>query len=122
MNASLWSEIRRLHLVHGIYKKEIARRLQLSVKTVRRALKCDAPPLERVIRFRESKLDFFKETIVSLLADYPGLSAIRIYEKISEKGYQGSITILRTYLRKVRPVKREVFVRIETEPGEEAQV
>lgn len=121
MNVSLWSEIRRLHLVQGVYKKEIARRLGLSVKTVRRSLKSEAPPSEKIIRLRESKLDSFRETIVSLLADYPGLSAVRIYEKISEKGYKGSLTILRYYLRKVRPVKREAFVRIETEPGEEAQ-
>lgn len=122
MNATLWSEIRRLHLAHGIYKKEIARRLGLSVKTVRKAIKRETPPPEKITRLRESKLDSFKETIVSLLSDYPGLSAIRIYEKIREQGYRGSLTILRYYLRKVRPVKKEVFVRIETEPGIEAQV
>ena len=35
---SQWAEIRHLHLVEGMAKKEIARRLQVDVKTVRRAV------------------------------------------------------------------------------------
>ncbi len=31
-----WAEVRHLHLVQGVPKKEIARRLKLDVKTVRR--------------------------------------------------------------------------------------
>ena len=42
---SQWAEIRHLHLVEGVPKKEIARRLQLDVKTVRRAV--DRPHGER---------------------------------------------------------------------------
>ena len=41
-----WAEIRHLHLVEGVSKKQIARRLQLDIKTVRRALErlwCMAP-------------------------------------------------------------------------------
>ena len=34
---SEWAEVRHLHLVEKVPKKEIARRLQLDVKTVRRA-------------------------------------------------------------------------------------
>ena len=33
-----WAEVRHLHLVEGAPKKEIARRLKLDVKTVRRAI------------------------------------------------------------------------------------
>ncbi len=35
---SQWAEVRHLHLVEGVPKKEIARRLKLDVKTVRRAI------------------------------------------------------------------------------------
>ena len=35
---SQWVEIRHLYLVEGVAKKRIARRLQLDIKTVRRAL------------------------------------------------------------------------------------
>ena len=34
---SQWAEIRNLHLVEGVAKKQIAQRLQLDIKTVRRA-------------------------------------------------------------------------------------
>ena len=33
-----WAEVRHLHLVEDVPKKEIARRLKLDVKTVRRAI------------------------------------------------------------------------------------
>ena len=35
---SQWAEVRHLHLVEGVPKREIARRLQLDIKTVRRAV------------------------------------------------------------------------------------
>ena len=42
---SQWAEIRHLHLVEGIAKREIARRLQLDIKTVRRAVDRPTPPV-----------------------------------------------------------------------------
>ena len=41
---SQWAEIRHLHLEEGVSKKEIARRLQLDIKTVRRAVDRPTPP------------------------------------------------------------------------------
>ena len=41
---SQWAEIRHLHLVERVPKKEIARRLKLDVKTVRRAISRSTPP------------------------------------------------------------------------------
>ena len=46
---SQWAEVRHLHLVEGVTKKEIARRLKLDVKTVRRAVGRQTPPV-RVCR------------------------------------------------------------------------
>jgi transposase len=119
MNASLWAEIRRLYFVSRLKKKEIARELSLSVKTVRRALKEETPPVP-LTRERSSQLDPFKEKIASLLKEYPTLSAVRIREEIPE--YQGGMTILKDYVRTIRPRKQEAFLRIETEPGEEGQI
>ena len=42
---SQWVEVRHLHLVEGVPKKEIARRLKLDVKTVRRAIGRPTPPV-----------------------------------------------------------------------------
>lgn len=121
MDAGLWSEIRRLYFADRLPKKQIARRLSISVKTVRRALKIEGPP-GPLTRNRSSLIDPFKEKVASLLGKYPSLSAVRVQEEIAKGGYQGGITILRGYLRGVRPPRREVFLRIETEPGEEAQI
>ena len=42
---SQWAEVRHLHVVEGVPKKEIARRLKLDVKTVRRAIGRPTPPV-----------------------------------------------------------------------------
>ena len=42
---SQWAEIRHQHLVEGVSKKQIARRLQLDIKTVRRAVEQPTPPV-----------------------------------------------------------------------------
>ncbi len=53
---SQWAEVRHLHLVEGVPKKEIARRLKLDVKTVRRAIGRPTPPV-RVSPQRVRSLD-----------------------------------------------------------------
>ena len=42
---SQWAEIRHQHLVEGVSKKQIARRLQLYIKKVRRAVEQPTPPV-----------------------------------------------------------------------------
>ena len=51
-----WAEVRHLHLVEDVPKREIARRLKLDVKTVRRAISQPTPPA-RVSPPRPSSLD-----------------------------------------------------------------
>ena len=46
---SQWAEIRHQHLVEGVAKKQIARRLQLDIKTVRRAVEQPTPPVAGVV-------------------------------------------------------------------------
>ncbi len=121
MDSTLWSEIRQLYLVKRLTQTEVAGRLSISDKTVRRALKHETPPAP-LTRNRPSQLDPFKERIAFLLKEYPSLSGIRIQEEIVKEGYQGGMTILRDYLHGIRPRKQEAFLRIETDPGEEAQI
>jgi transposase len=56
------------------------------------------------------------------LAEYPRLSAVRLYEEIRAAGYEGSYSRLKVYVREVRPVSVEPLVRFETPPGHQAQV
>ena len=65
---SQWADIRHLHLVDGVSKKEIARRLKLDVKTVRRAIGRPTPPV-RMSPQRPSSLDPWRERIKQWLRE-----------------------------------------------------
>lgn len=120
MDTQIWAEIRRLKEVDKLSEREIARRLMISRGKVRRALTC--LPSQRPTRERVSKLDAFQLTVEEILAEYPKLSGVRIFEKLKAAGYSGGVSTVRNYVMKLRGQKREAFVRYETAPGEEAQV
>jgi transposase len=120
VNVELWAEIRALHRVDGLSIRGIARQLRLARNTVRQALRSMDPP--RYIRETSpSKLDAFKGRIADLLAEYPQLSAVRVQEILAAEGYAGSTTILRRYLRRVRPRPIQAFQRTVYQPGDMAQ-
>jgi transposase len=120
MNIETWASIRHLFFVEKLPKKAIARKLHLDIKTVRGAIKRDTFSYGRQ-KTRGSKLNGFKDTIEALLKSYPSLSAVRIHEEIQKMGYEGGISILRDYLKAIRPTPK-AFLYIQTAPAEEAQV
>ncbi len=72
---------------------------------------------------RESKLDPFKAHLHERLGQFPRLSAVRLLEEIQNQGYTGKETILKDYLRAVRPNPVTLAeIRFETKPGVQAQV
>ena len=85
-----WAEIRRAHFVEGVAIRALARRTGLDRKTIRRALRADAP-----LRYERapvaSKLDPHKEEIHRLLRADPWIPATRIRELIAEQGYAGGL-------------------------------
>ena len=121
MDIETWAYIRRLFFIERWGKKAISRHLGMDPKTVRRAIakkEFKGQPQNQP----HSKLDPYKDYILGLLATYPQLNAVRIFEEIRKNGYQGSLPLLRLYLRKTRVKRREAFLRIETLAGEQAQV
>ena len=70
---------------------------------------------------RASKLDPFKGEIIRLLAQH-AYSAQQIFQRLKEQGYQGRYTILKAFVRQVRPKPRPAFLTLHFEPGECAQV
>jgi len=120
MNIETWAYIRHLFFVEKLPKKAIARKLHLDIKTVRGAIKRDTFSYGRQ-KSRGSRLDVFKDKIEALLKSYPSLSAVRIHEEIQKMGYEGGISILRDYLKTIRPPS-QVFLHIQPTPAEEAQV
>ena len=60
---------------------------------------------------RPSKLDPFKPSIMRLLDTHP-YSAQQIFQRLREEGYRGGVSILRDYVRRIRPPRRTVFLKL----------
>jgi len=113
--------IRDLHH-QGLNISQISRETGYHRNTVRKYLTAQTMPVPAPRRIRPSKLDPFKEYIQQRIRDYP-LSAARIYREIQERGFDGKYTIVKDYIRKIRPPTSVPAVfRFETEPGVQAQV
>lgn len=123
MQPQVWAEIRRLNLIEKVSISEIARRLRVSRKTVRKALATEICP-QRIpaTTSRVSKLDPFKDYLNERLVKYPKLPANVLFREIKAQGYNGKLRILEEYVGGVKRKTKEPFLRIETLPGEYAQV
>jgi transposase len=106
----------------GLSISEIARRTGYSRGTIRKYLSSQVPPASKKRSKKPSKLDGYKEYIISRLHEYP-LTAKRIYREIQEKGFTGRYTIVKDFVREVRPnVGVPAVYRYETKPGVQSQV
>jgi transposase len=58
------------------------------------------------------------------LAKYPDLSAVRLREEMARgpQGYTGSTTVLRRYLRQIRPARGRVYQEVHYQPAQAMQV
>jgi transposase len=121
MNVALWAEIRRLAEIDKLSGRAIAQRLHCSRHTVAAALKLQQPPTQSAAP-RASLLDPYLAQIQDLLARYPDLSAVRIREEIARAGYTGSASVLRRYLRKIRPARGRVYQEVHYQPAQALQV
>lgn len=118
--AELRAHMRRLVLVEGLKIETVARRFGVHHGTVRRALR-DEPAGKALPAV--SALDPFKPYIVKRLVELPELSAVRLLGELRDRGYDKSLTLLRYYVASVRqPRARKAYLRLEPEPGEQAQV
>ncbi len=70
---------------------------------------------------RPSKLDAFKPAIQRLLAMH-AYSAAQLFARLQEQGYKGRYSILKTYVRQVRPPRSPAFLTLHFAPGQCAQV
>lgn len=104
----------------GLNAHQIADETGLTAKTVARWMS--------EVSFRKRKgsrcpslLDPFKATVVRLLQHH-NYSAVQILQKIQPAGYEGGYTILKEYVRLVRPPSKPAFLMLSFDPGECAQV
>src|SRR5437867_2452734 len=123
MDIEVWAEIRRLFFREHLSKRHIARKLRVDRKTVNAALAMERYEHKRKAPQRLSKLDQHKDRVGALLKEHPELSAVRIFEEIKRGGYDGQVTVVRDFVRSVRPKSgQEAFVSIDFPPGDAAQV
>jgi transposase len=124
----LVARIRRLHYAEHWKVGTIVAQLGVHHDAVERALGLDSRSglkseglLAR--RVPPSVVDPYKLFICQTLENYPRLTATRILEMVKARGYVGGYDQVKVYVRLVRPKpKSEAFFRLETLPGEQAQV
>jgi transposase len=105
---------------HGLKCRQIARQLNLDHRTVEKWLD-QKQYQQRNSAQRASKLDPFKAQILRMLETHP-YSATQIFQRIKEDAFDGGYTIVKEYVRKVRPPKIKAFLKLSFAPGECAQV
>ncbi|MCC7542758.1 MAG: IS21 family transposase [Deltaproteobacteria bacterium] len=121
-SAELATEIRRLFFAEHWKRGTIATQLGTHPDVVERVLG-HLGPKAGTPRPRPNLLGPFVAFVDETLAQYPKLVCTRIYDMLRGRGYTGSIKTLRRYVRTARPQPRsEVFLRVESLPGEQAQV
>ncbi len=105
----------------GLSISEISRKLGISRTTVRRYLKSGKVPQYH----RDSAGSMIEPFLPSVrdMIDRHNLSAVRIYEELRKKGFQGSYSLVKQYSRPMRSDRKILAVyRYETDPGKQAQV
>jgi transposase len=120
IRVSQWAEIRQMHLVDGLPKKEVARRLGLDVKTVRRALEIEGAPQRRSSPPRGRLLDPHRDQIERWLQEDPKIMAKRIGDLLGPRTGEITDRAVREYVAIVRTrlFPRPAFVHRTHAPGE----
>jgi transposase len=125
----------------GQSNRSIARDLSVNRKTVDRyhswaveqdLLEGSLPPLGDLHQLLEETLNSppppqntstvepYRDLVVKLRKQ--GVEIAAIYERLKEQGYTGSYASVYRFVRQLEPRTPDVTVRVETRPGEEAQV
>lgn len=82
---------------------ECARRLNLSLNTVKRYARVAEPErLKRAPQYRPTLVDPYREHLKRRRSDEPAVSVLRLFEEMKTQGYQGSINLLYRYITQGR--------------------
>ena len=105
--------------------KEIARETGHSINTVRKYVRDKGEVGYRRRAIKPGKLIPFEGYLQSRMnqAKPKWLPATVLFEEIRAQGYQGSLSLLRQYLRKYKPkaASFQTVIRFETAPGKQLQ-
>jgi transposase len=97
-----WQQIHDL-LSNGTNLRECARRLDLSLSTVKRYARADRPErLQRARQYRSTLIDPYRDHLRKRRAEEPRVPALQLLREIRELGYPGSRTLLVQYIAQGR--------------------
>jgi transposase len=116
-----WAQVRAL-VAEGVSEREIARRLGINRRTVRRLARSEEPP-----RYRRaavgSQLDPLEPVVRGLVREWPQIRAPRVTEILrAEYGFSGSERLVRERLRRLRPPQVRPAQRTGYRPGQVLQL
>jgi len=118
----LEAEIRRLAHAEGWPRGTIARQLNVHHDVVERVLDAEAATAKERAP-RRSKLDRYKPFLLRTLEEYPRLRATRLFTMVRQRGFAGSVKLVRRFVATVRPRPRvTAYLECERLPGEQAQI
>lgn len=113
-------QLKHLHAHQGLNAAQIARALTLDPRTVAYWLTQEHFRPRKPSQ-RSSKLDPFKKEIGRMLERYP-YSAAQVFQRLREHGFDGGYSLVKAYVRAVRPRRQPAFLTLAFAPGECAQV
>jgi transposase len=116
----VFCQIRELHEQKHLTVPQIADALSLDPKTIAKWVERRVYQARKCAQ-RPSKLDSFKGQIVAQLERHP-YTAQQLLQQLKTQGYAGGYSILKEFVRLVRPVRKPAFLMLEFAPGECAQV
>jgi len=116
----LYCKLRHLKNQEGLSAHQIAEELAMDPRTVVKWLARERF-CPRKASPRASKLDPFKAEITRLLESH-AFTAAQTLMRIREQGYAGGYSIVKDYVRAIRPPKSRAYLTLAFAPGECAQV
>jgi transposase len=127
-NMKFWTKI-RLEVLRGkTSKREILRREGIHWETLKKILENSEPPGYRREQPRpKPKIGPFLEQIAQIIKEDKSFpkkqrhTAVRIYHRIKEMGYEGKYTQVKEAVREIKRIKQEVYMPLIHRAGE-AQV
>jgi hypothetical protein len=100
--AERWQQVHELR-AQNVGLLECARRLNLSLNTVKRYDRASEPQrLQRVPKYRPTLVDPYRDHLRKRRAEEPGVPVQQLLREIRELGYQGSSNLLARYINQGR--------------------
>ena len=122
--------IRRKVIIEGKSQREVAKELHHSRKTIAKALELRIPPGYRLTKPRPSPVIEPVQHIIDAWLEQnkhtrpkQRQNGMRMYERLrDEYDFRGHYGTVQRYIRQASNRQKEVFMPLQFEPGEEAQV